>query len=56
MLTAILLALLAADRWRRRRAFKQRIDEIDAFLEWHTYDDGTPGIRRVKPQESNRHA
>jgi hypothetical protein len=31
---AVLLALPAADLWRRRRAFKARMDAIDTFMEW----------------------
>jgi hypothetical protein len=38
MLTALLLALLAADLWRRRRAFQRRMDAIDKFMEWRKFE------------------
>jgi hypothetical protein len=39
MPTAILaLCLLAADLWRRRRAFQRRMDAIDRFMEWGMYE------------------
>jgi hypothetical protein len=44
----VLLALLSADLWRRRRAFKARMDTIDKFMEWED--------PRFFSFEENRHA
>jgi hypothetical protein len=38
MLTALLLALACAELWRRRRAFKRRIRDVDRFMEWGEFE------------------